>query len=135
MIVMDQKEMLFRIISMNINKSDIKLIICLVVIIGISFIIISSHKDNNKKIAIVKHNNDVVLTIDLSINSEYLVKGDQGDVKIVVNDNRIKVEEENSPLHLCSKQGYISESYETIICLPNRISIEIENNDVDSVVR
>ena len=120
---------------MNINKSDIKLIICLVVIIGISFIIIYSHKDNNKKIAIVKHNNDVVLTIDLSINSEYLVKGDQGDVKIVVNDNRIKVEGENSPLHLCSKQGYISESYETIICLPNRISIEIENNDVDSVVR
>jgi hypothetical protein len=120
---------------MNINESDIRLIFVLFVIISISFIFISLSKDNTHKKAIVKHNNDIVLTIDLSIDKEYLVKGDQGDVKIVVKDNRIRVEEENSPLHLCSKQGYISESYETIICLPNKISIEIESDDIDAVVR
>ena len=40
-----------------------------------------------------------------------------------------KVVEEKSPLHLCSKQGYISKSYETIVCLPNKIVIKLESND------
>ena len=120
---------------MTINKSDIKLITVLIIIIAISLIIINLSKDTSKKQAIVKHNDDVVLTVDMSIDNTYTVKGDMGDIKIVVKDNKIKVDEENSPLHLCSKQGYIEESYETIICLPNRISIEIENNEMDAVVR
>ena len=120
---------------MTINKSDLKLIAVLFLVILVSFIVINTKHDSGNKVAVVKHNNDVILTIDLSLDAFYTVKGDQGDVLIVVKDNKIKVEEENSPLHLCSKQGFIDESYETIVCLPNRISIEIQNNDLDAVVR
>ena len=63
-------------------------------------------------------------------------EGYNGKVKIVVNNNKIKVSEEKSPKHLCSKQGYISKTYEQIICLPNKIVIEIKDNDtVDTVVK
>ena len=48
----------------------------------------------------------------------------------------IRVIEENSPRHLCSKQGYIKDSMESIICLPNRIVIEIDTiEELDAVVK
>ena len=56
-------------------------------------------------------------------------------MKIEVKNKKIRVITENSPLHLCSKQGFISKSYETIVCLPNKIVIKIENDkNLDGVV-
>lgn len=119
------------------NKNDLKLIL---IIIGISLIMLSFlyfSKDNESKIANVYYDNDLVLSIDLNEGTEktYEVVGYNGKVIIKTSNGKIKVDEENSPLHLCSKQGYIEKSYETIICLPNKIVIEIENNELDTVVR
>ena len=52
-----------------------------------------------------------------------------GNVKIKAGNGRIKVIEETSEKHLCSKQGYIEESYETIVCLPNKIVIKITSGE------
>lgn len=119
----------------KLNKFDIILIISL---ICISFIFIIINKLNSKagKFANVYYDNKLVKKIDLSINKTYNVKGYNGNVKIVVKNNKIKVEKEKSPLHLCSKQGYISKSYESIICLPNKIVIEIDSKEnIDTVVK
>ena len=122
------------------NKSDLKLIIIVLVIAIISlFMIALSNKDNNKQ-ALVYYDNDLILTIDLTIKEkkEYQVNGYNGIVKIISEDGKIKVDEEDSPLHLCSKQGYISASYESIVCLPNKIVIKIvstDHEDLDIVLR
>lgn len=114
------------------NKKDIILIIVLIVFSIISLPFISNRKSNK---ATVYYKNNAILNIDLTLNKNYEVKGTKGIVKIIVKNNKIKVENENSPKHLCSKQGYISKSYETIVCLPNEIVIKIEdNNDIDAKV-
>lgn len=121
--------------STKINKFDIILII---IIICISTIFILINNLNNKKgsYANVYYDNKLVKKIDLSINKSYNIKGYNGNVRIVVKNNQIKVDEENSPLHLCSKMGYISKSHESIICLPNKIVIEIEaDKNIDTVVK
>ena len=121
--------------STKLNKFDIILI---VVVICISSIFILSNKLTSKKgkYANVYYDNKIVKKIDLSINKTYNIKGYNGNVRIVVKDNKIKVEDEISPLHLCSKQGYISKSHESIICLPNKIVIEIDSKkSVDTVVK
>ena len=110
------------------NKNDLKLITIVLIIIVILFLIYFLTNEKSNK-ALVYHGNNLILTIDLSIDKEYIVKGDNGDVVIKVSDNKIKVEEENSPYHLCSKQGYISNTNESIICLPNRIIIELPKDD------
>ena len=121
--------------STKINKNDLILIIAIVLISGV-FILINKINSKKGNIAKVYYDSKLIKTIDLSINKEYTVKGYNGDVLIKVKDNKIKVVEEKSPKHLCSKQGYISKSYETIICLPNKIVIEIEDNiNIDTVVR
>lgn len=112
--------------------NDLILIVSILLIVGIIFIFNKKEIPNQAK---VYYENDLILTIDLSQNKEYDVQGYNGNVHIVVLDNKIKVEEENSPKHLCSKQGFISSSNETIVCLPNKILIKIESDDsLDTVI-
>ncbi len=46
-------------------------------------------------------------------------------------ENKIRVKKENSPNHICSKEGYISDSSRTLVCLPNKIIIKITNDNTD----
>lgn len=119
------------------NKSDIKLILCIVISMIILILCMLIFREEGNKKAIVYYENKVVLTIDLnnSLDNTYIVKGYNGDVKILAKNGKIKVLEENSPRHICSKQGWISEVYETIVCLPNKIIIKIDaNNEYDTIV-
>lgn len=113
------------------NKNDIKLVIILLIII-IIFFVIKSFDNNDNNVANVYFENEIIKTIDLSIDKEYVVKGYNGDVVLEVLDNKIRVKEENSLRHLCSKQGY----GDVIICLPNKIIIKVEKElELDGVVR
>lgn len=118
------------------NKNDIKLVffLCFVCIIFIFFFEFFSKKG---KSALVYYDGNLIKTIDLSSNSNYVVEGFNGSVFIDVKDGMIRVNSENSPYHLCSKQGYIGESYDSIVCLPNKIVINISSDleEYDAVVK
>ena len=116
------------------NKSDIKLVLILLSISIVGIIVFKFFSKSGGS-ALVYHDGVLIKTIDLSINDRYVVNGDNGDVVIVVNDGKIKVDSENSPLHLCSRQGYISNTYESIVCLPNKIVINISGDSLDAVVK
>lgn len=120
------------------NKNDLKLIV-LLIIFSIIIMLFINKKDDTNKIAKVYHNNKLILKIDLSKkeSKEYYVKGDKGKIKIITNNGKIKVAKENSYYHLCSKQGFIKETYESIVCLPNKVVIEIDDNNtnIDTIVK
>jgi len=115
------------------NKSDTKLIIIILLFCFIILLISNLFKTKGE-VANVYYNNKIILKINLSKNFEYDVKGYNGNIHIIVNNNRIKVSKESSLYHLCSKQGYISNSNETITCLPNKIVIKITNSKLDVIV-
>lgn len=116
------------------NKSDIKLLIILsIVIISIFFVINITKKGGT--IAEVYYEDELVLTIDLNIDKEYIVDGELGDVVLEVKNKQIRVKEENSPKHICSKEGFIGDSSRTLICLPNKIIVKIVGEaNIDGVV-
>lgn len=117
------------------NKNDIKLIVVVFVVVILSIILLNIFKKNGS-FAKVYYEDDLILTIDLSKDNNYKVDGYNGEVLIEVKDNKIRVEKENSPKHLCSKQGFIDSTMQTIVCLPNKIIIEIEGNkELDGVVK
>lgn len=119
----------------SMNKHDIILCISLIFIgLFIYGIIYLTNSEGSK--AIVYYENKEVLSVDLSINNKYTVTGYNGDVNLEVIDGKIRVTDEISPLHLCSHQGFISKSYESIICLPNKVVVKIEDSDeIDTIVR
>lgn len=125
---------LLEVMDLVMNKSDIKLIIVLFIIIGCVFIFINVTKEDGS-MAEVYYEDEKILTIDLNIDREYVIDGELGDVVLEVKNRKIRVKEENSPKHICSKEGFIGDSSRTLICLPNKIIIKIVgDNDIDGVV-
>lgn len=116
------------------NKSDIKLVVILVIIVFGIFVLINITKKAGS-MAEVYYKDKLVLTIDLNIDSEYKVDGELGDVVLEVKDKKIRVKSENSPRNICSKEGYIGDSSRTLICLPNKVIVKIVGeSEIDGVV-
>lgn len=65
------------------------------------------------------------------------VKGPLGISFIEAHNGRVRLKEapEEDPAKICEKTGWISRSGPSIICVPNRISIwiEEENSEIDAV--
>ena len=117
------------------NKNDI--IVCILIfILGLCLYLFSLNKSTGE-LAIVYYDHDEVLRIDLKDKSQrtYTVNGYNGDILIETIDGKVRVVDEISPKHLCSKQGFINSSSDSIICLPNKVVIEITSDEVDTVVR
>lgn len=112
------------------NKKDV-LLIFIVLIISLIFII----KPNvGSKYALVYYEDKVILKVKLDRHQKYSVKGYLGDVVIETDIDKVRVGEETSKYHLCSKQGYVSNNV-PIVCLPNKIIIKIEEeSELDAVV-
>ena len=110
------------------NKNDWILII-IIIFISLSLLLFFKLTNRESNQALVYNDNKLILTIDLTKDDKYQVMGLNGEVDIEVKNNQIRVTSETSNYHLCSKQGYISKSWETIVCLPNKIIIRVTSLD------
>jgi len=117
------------------NYKD-KLLIGIVFIIALVAIILLQLLNEDATKAEIYYDGVLVKEISLLENKTYEVMGANGVVIIVVENKKIKVKQEESPLHLCSKQGFISKKGESIICLPNKIVISLGNDDkYDAIIK
>lgn len=118
-------------------RNDIILIGTFLLIAVIALIIINLNKSKDSLVAYVYHKDELVLTINLEElddnTVEYIVLGDNGPVVIWAKHNAIKVESETSPYHICSKQGFVTDTITPLICLPNSIYIKIVGNNANDI--
>lgn len=122
------------------SKQDLKLIGIILTIALIMLICLNSIPKMKNGIAKVYYDNQLIQTIDLNIDQTNIIQGEKGDIKIEVQNNQIRVVSETSEKHLCSKQGWIKNTTQSIVCLPNKVVIKIENNseadkDLDTIVK
>lgn len=122
------------------NKSDSILIFSIILVSLILWLLLSNISQGEVTKAYVYYNSKLIKTIDLTKNEllEYKVDGYNGEVLIETKLNQIRVKKEMSPHHLCSKQGWVSTTLETIVCLPNKIVIKLasdKRSELDAIVR
>ena len=110
---------------MSSTKAD-KMVIVALMILALGLLIPLFNNAPQSNLAKVYVKDSEVLSIDLSQDSSYTVEGTNGEVKIEVKDHQIRVTQENSPHHLCSKQGFVSDPNTPIVCLPNETVVRIE---------
>ncbi len=86
------------------------------------------------------------ISVDGEVYGEYSLKDKQkikiGDTNVcqIEEDGTVIMTEADCPDHLCVKQGKIKQFGESIICLPNKVVLEIVANDtkaeqIDSIVK
>ncbi len=68
--------------------------------------------------------------LDLNQNKEYTVSGYEGGVNhVVIQDGEVWVDEASCPDKVCIHQGHISGDGQMIICLPNRVVVEVSSGN------
>ena len=103
------------------KKADKVLIVCIMVVsVFLCVPLFLSKNDSAYASVYVKEKN--VLRIDLSKDKSYVVNG------------KVRVSQEKSPHHYCSKQGYVSDANVPIVCLPNETVVKIEDKTSQDTV-
>ena len=77
---------------------------------------------------------ELVKTVSLKEDQEFLVEGENGVNRITVRDGKVAVTEADCPDHYCMKRGFC-DGGTAIVCLPNRLVIEfVGGQEVDGAV-
>lgn len=101
---------------------------------GLSFILLNMKAKGNT--AVIYKDRKITKKINLSTVSspyEFDIDGEKYTNTVRVEKGRICIIKADCPDNTCVHQGYISDGVSPIVCLPNKITIKIEDdeNDID----
>jgi len=77
------------------------------------------------------------LAEEVSLKNERIIVLSKVQMKIEVKNEKIRVANSDCPQHLCMNMGWIKYSGQAIVCVPNKVVIEIKSAGpkiVDAVV-
>jgi len=77
----------------------------------------------------VRVDGKTVMTIPLSGAGEYIIEGAGGTNTLVIEDGCARVSEASCPDGLCAETGSVRYEGQSIICLPNKVVIEIKGGE------
>ena len=121
---------------MKFNITNKTLIPSVVILMGILFALAFLLRSFNLQNPVVriKKGNQIVEEIRMSDVEDYEIVN-LGTNKVRIEHNGVYMENANCPDKLCVHQGRISKTGQSIICLPNKIIVEIvgKKPDVDAV--
>jgi len=67
----------------------------------------------------------VIKTVSLAQARTLAVDGPLGTTHIKIEPGRARIARDPSPRQLCVKQGWLTQSGQAALCLPNQVSLEI----------
>lgn len=104
------------------KKSDITVILSILILIAVSFLIKSSMNKGEAAYVVINLAGEEYGRYDL--HKDATIELDKNTV--VIESEKVYMKDSNCPDHLCESQGAISKSGESIVCLPNKVSVLIE---------
>ncbi len=111
------------------KKNDLFLIGGLLVAFLLILLFISLSKKGGNSVQ-VSVDGTVKSTYSLSEEGEYIINGYNGGVNtLVIRDGKAFVIDSSCPDHLCEYMGTIDSVGQSIICLPNRVVVEVVGSD------
>jgi hypothetical protein len=75
--------------------------------------------------AVIRAAGQVVETLSLTRTQTVAVSGPLGITRIEIQPGRARIARDPSPRQLCVRQGWLMQSGEAALCLPNQVSLEI----------
>ena len=114
-----------------IGKNDLimigVLVVCGLVIAGALFL---TRQAGNQ--VVVSVDGQVVSSFPLDKDIEYVIEGYEGGRNtLIIKDGVAYMSDASCPDHLCMGMGKISQVGQSIICLPNRVVVEIQGESYE----
>ncbi len=123
---------------MKITKADIGLFIIFFIMSLISFVYVyNMGKSTGEQTVIVSHDGEVVGKYPISIDRQINVDKNGHTNKINIKDGNVQMTFSTCQNQDCIRQGKIHDGSKSIICLPNKIVVEVksEESQFDSVAK
>ena len=109
------------------RKNEFVLILVLLAIILIGFLFVRIQHQKDAFTVDVSVDGRTIATYRLDEEVDTWIDGYQGGRNhLVIHDGYARIEEADCPDKLCVKQGTVSESGESLVCLPNRVVVAIK---------
>lgn len=105
------------------KKGDF-LVVALAFLLMLSWLLIS-HKGG---VAAIYVDGELYKRVPLNKNAEIVVKSEHGTNTVVIKNSVVTVKDSDCENKLCEKE-HISETAHSIVCLPNALSIIIEDSN------
>ncbi len=124
-----------------LTKSDIFLIIFFIIIaISLNFILLKSFEeiDVDNANVVITIDGDVKYKLDLNKDEQYEIVNKEQKNIVRIKNGSAKMMDANCSDGLCLYQSEISYGNESIICLPHKLIVTIENveyGEIDTVVQ
>lgn len=123
----------------KVTRSE-KLLIAVIVLFSIAAILWnwSGDSKNGKNGGMVAINYGGKLLEKVGLEKDTIIVLPNREMKIEVKDSRVRAAWSDCPNQLCVNRGWIKTAGEIIVCVPNKVLIEIEATDLpalDAVVR
>ena len=103
------------------NTNDYILAALIVIISALPILTSDIFSDSGEKQALIYKNNTLAYTLNLSEDKEINID----KMTIMVKAGKIRVENSDCPQKICVNSGWISKPVEKIVCIPNKVLIEI----------
>jgi hypothetical protein len=116
------------------DKITAIVIACIIVISSIGVFAYMNIIKGSSHIAEIKQDGKVIRTIDLDkidTAEEIKITYKDGYNIIRVENGRIRIIDADCPDKLCVKTGWITESGQSVICLPHKLIIKIQGGSKD----
>ena len=110
------------------------LLIAVVLVLSLSFLLIALSNKKDGAFAVVEVDGSVVGSYPLSRDGVFVLNG--GTNVLIIEDGTARLVESHCPDHTCEKTGRVRYVGQTIVCLPNRLSVTVKGdaqNGVDLV--
>ncbi|MFC1566468.1 NusG domain II-containing protein [bacterium] len=115
--------------TFNATKYDFLIISCILLVSAASFILFKLLSNSNNNVLILHHNKKIVGKYNMLKNNKYKIKIDNELLcSIEINNGKAKIIETSCPKKICKNFGYIKYAGQSIICVPNKLFLKIENS-------
>lgn len=115
------------------KRNDIILIIAFLLLAIFTFGYMQSIKEEGDTV-IVKLDGEIHMEIPLSEDKSYTVELSEGKYNtLMIKDGYVEMLEASCPDQICVNHRKIQKSGETIVCLPNKLIIEIDSKYISEI--
>mgnify|MGYP002853380413 CR=1 FL=1 len=114
--------------SKNKIRND-TILIAILLMTALAVYLVIHFTANAGAFAVVYVDSEEMVRLPLSEDVTYLIEGEGGTNTLVIEDGQAYLSDADCPDLLCVKQGNISKTGESIICLPHKAVIAIETAD------